>query len=117
VSRDLHDAVAALFTPPGPGPYFGEILWDAERHALSFRGHDGRYVNVWLNRPAHDARLPQHSEHFVETNGGPGGVPEVLWTDGQWADAGALEGGTPANRAWVPTVPPDVAKAPDGRRT
>lgn len=108
MGRDLYDQVAQLFTPPGPGPYFQAIAWDAERHCLSFLGHDGRYVNVWLNRPAHDPKLPQQTDHYVETNGGPAADSETLWSDGQWSTVEHPVHGP--GRRFEPTIPPDVIK-------
>lgn len=107
MSGDLHDLVAALFTPPG-SPYFQAIEWDAHRHCLSFLGHDGRYVNVWLNRPAHNPKLPQMLQHFVETNGGSAADSEVIWSDGEWITAHDPVRGP--RRTFTITVPPDVGE-------
>lgn len=108
MGADLHDLVSALFTPPG-NPYFAAIEWDAHRHCLSFQGHDGRYVNVWLNRPAHNPKLPQMLEHFVETNGGSAADSEVIWRDGEWTSE-PEETPHGFRRTFIATVPPDVAE-------
>jgi hypothetical protein len=116
MGADLHDLVAALFEPDG-NPMFDRIEWDAHRHCLSF-GLAGyyQYVNVWLGRPAHNPKLPQEHEHYVETNGGPAADSKVIWRDGEWVD-GAPNLRAVANRVWVPSVPPDVQESASGSGT
>lgn len=90
----LFDALKALTKG---NPRFDQVLWDANRHVLSFRRVGGyEHINLWLHRGA-------HLEHVVERNGGPGGLPEVLWCDGEWENAEIPRGSfcftLPADRA------------------
>lgn len=77
-------------------PPFDQILWDAHRHALSFRrsGIDD-YINLWLHR--------EGGEHLCERNGQPPLDATVLWQDGEWVE----EDG---RRKFRFSVPPDMAE-------
>jgi hypothetical protein len=56
-------------------PCFDQLLWDAERHVLSFRypGPIG-YINLWL-----DVDDLDDGWCFSERNGGPAADSVVLW--------------------------------------
>lgn len=87
----------ALHTLTQGNPSFDQILWDPDRHVISFRRvGQNEYVNLWLHRG-------DYLEHRVERNGGPGGIPQVLWADGEWEHEGMPRG------KFMFCLPPDVA--------